>query len=181
MARSTRTTSFAASMCSMCPASTRSPVPSGAEQDAVGPAPDHGDGHVDALQQRPGVDRLPVAVEQRAEQGGQGLVDPVEPLVAQQVVHELPGHLRRVGEQLPQQRFELAPRVRRREPAQVAGVGLGGVPGRGEQRQRRHLPRFRLRHRRDHGPAERVPDQMGPLDPQGVEEPEDRVGQRRQR
>ena len=120
------------------------------------------------------VDRLPVAVEQRVQHRGQRLVHAVEPLVPQQVVDQLPGHQRLVGEQPPEQRLELPARRRRGEPAQVLRVRLGAVAGRGEQRQRRHLLRRRLRHRRDHRPAERVPHQVRPGDPERVEEPERR-------
>jgi hypothetical protein len=61
---------------------------------------------------------------------GQGLVHPVEPLEAQQVVDQLTGDQCGVREQPSDQRFELPPGGCRRETPQVLRVGVGRVAGR---------------------------------------------------
>jgi hypothetical protein len=74
----------------------------GRGQHPVDPAPDHGDRDLDRGQQGGGVDGLLVPVEQGPKEGLEGRLDPVQALVPEQVVDQLPVDLALVGEQLGQ-------------------------------------------------------------------------------
>src|SRR5262249_39280518 len=127
---------------------------------------------------RGGVYALRVAVQERAYQDVQRRADIVELLVGENIVDQLAGHQVLVGEQLADDRLELAPRLRVGEIAQVSGVDLFAEAGGRDQGQRRDSPGARGG-RRDHdGAAQRVVDQVCSFGVDRVEYAEDGAGQR---
>ena len=111
----------------------------------------------------------------------QRLVDAVEPLVGQQVVDHLPGDQALVGEQLANDRLELAAGLRVGKAAQVSRVDLAPEPGRGDQRQRPDARRVSGRGRERDGRAQRMPGQVRALGADRVEHADDGVGQQADR
>src|SRR6185312_17405792 len=98
-----------------------------------------------------------------------------------QVIDYLAGHQALVGEQLADDRLELAPRLRVGETAQVAGVDLRTETGWRDQGQRRDPPRIPGGGSDRDSAAQRVTDQMATLCADRVEDTEDGVGQRADR
>ena len=147
--------------------------------DAVHGAPDHRDRHLPAAGREGGggAGALRLAVQERAHQGVQRRLDPVQPLVGEQVVDQLAGYQALVGEQLADDRLELAPRLRVGEAAQVAGVDLRAEAGGRDQGERGDPERVPGGGGERHGAAQRVTHQMGALDADRVEHPENGAGQ----
>src|SRR2546430_981368 len=151
--------------------------------DTVGAAPDPRPRPraADGGDRRGGVGALPVAVQERSQQRVQSRIDPVQPLVGEQVVDHLAGHQALVGEQLADHRLELAPGLRVGEAAQVAGVDLRAEAGWRDQGEGRDPPRVPGRGGGRGGAAQRVTDQVGALGADRVQYPEDGAGQRADR
>ncbi|MCY1434351.1 hypothetical protein D9M71_504100 [compost metagenome] len=130
-----------------------------------------------AFQHAAQVDLLAASGEQRAGQLAQRRIDAFQTLVPEHVLEHLPVHQAGIGEQLHQLRLQRVAVGRVDEALQIVAIDLHAEAGAADQGQRSHPLRRQARGVERYRAAHGMPDQMGALDIEMIEQSQNRAAQ----